>query len=336
MALNVAMVPYDLTSALFTDYAFKQRAVYVPAGKKIGYTTTGTLDFPIGSAIIKTFYYPKASGTDSAYVAVAQKEQTLQGISIDLKAYRLIETRVLVHQEDGSWAAISYVWDDDQKDASLSSGKYIDMELVPTSGSNQKFTYVVPNQQSCQQCHASATAGAGSALPIGPKARNMNKNYTFADGTTKNQLVNLNDLNLLSGFTGAGTAPSSADWKDSTQTLMVRAKAYLDVNCAHCHNDKGYALQSGLNLTLENIGSTPNTETWGVCKKPLAFSAPPGAGVKYDIAPGSPDTSVLLYRMSHTNAGIVMPITGRQTNHTEALVMLRSWVTQLAQPNCPP
>ena len=48
---NVAVVPYDLSSALFTDYALKMRAIYVPAGKQITYTTTGTLDFPVGTAI---------------------------------------------------------------------------------------------------------------------------------------------------------------------------------------------------------------------------------------------------------------------------------------------
>ena len=53
MSLNAAVVPYDLSSALFTDYALKMRAVYVPAGKQITYTTTGTLDFPVGTAIYK-------------------------------------------------------------------------------------------------------------------------------------------------------------------------------------------------------------------------------------------------------------------------------------------
>ncbi|MBW8893623.1 MAG: hypothetical protein JF617_16485 [Burkholderiales bacterium] len=84
LTLNASLVPYDLNSALFSDYAFKLRAVYVPPGRQIAYKADGTFDFPVGSAIVKTFYYPKASGNDAAYVAVARRSQNEQGSSIDL------------------------------------------------------------------------------------------------------------------------------------------------------------------------------------------------------------------------------------------------------------
>jgi sirohydrochlorin ferrochelatase len=100
--LNAEVVPYDLNSALFTDYAFKLRAAYLPAGKQVGYKADGTLDFPIGSARFKTFYYPKATGTDAAYTGVAQRHQDEQGSRIDLDPHVLIETRVMVRQADGT------------------------------------------------------------------------------------------------------------------------------------------------------------------------------------------------------------------------------------------
>ncbi len=203
MAHNAALVQYDLNSSLFTDYALKMRAIYVPAGQKINYNTTSTLDFPNGTAIVKTFYYPKAAGTDSAYTAVGLRTDAPQGNTIDVRNFRLIETRVLVRQSDGSWGGATYVWDADQKDATLATnGAYVDLELVPSTGASQKFTYSVPNLQSCQTCHASASNGAGSMLPIGPKARNLNKNYAYSSTVTKNQLQQLSDLNLLSGFSG--------------------------------------------------------------------------------------------------------------------------------------
>src|SRR3954471_7152574 len=86
LTLDASVVPYDLNSALFSDYAFKLRAVHVPPGRQITYKADGTFEFPIGSAIVKTFYYPKASGTDAAYVAVARRSQDEQGSSIDLSA----------------------------------------------------------------------------------------------------------------------------------------------------------------------------------------------------------------------------------------------------------
>jgi hypothetical protein len=71
---NAAVVPYDLSSALFSDYSLKMRALYVPAGKQINYSATGTLDFPVGTAIYKTFYFPRAKGTDPAnYLPVGKQ-----------------------------------------------------------------------------------------------------------------------------------------------------------------------------------------------------------------------------------------------------------------------
>ena len=103
MSLNAAVVPYDLSSALFTDYALKMRAVYVPAGKQITYTTTGTLDFPVGTAIYKTFYYPKATGTgtDPNLIPVGKATSNPQGSTIDLTKHRLIETRIIVREANG-------------------------------------------------------------------------------------------------------------------------------------------------------------------------------------------------------------------------------------------
>jgi uncharacterized repeat protein (TIGR03806 family) len=340
LSLNAALVPYDLNSTLFSDYAFKLRAMYVPSGKTINYTTasTDTLDFPIGTVLVKTFYYPKATGTDPNSVPVAHADQTQEGSTIDLTNYRLVETRLLIRQADGTWAGLPYVWDDDQKDATLTTqGKYISMELVEQGGtSSQKFTYAVPNSQTCQQCHASSTNGSGSATPIGPKTRNLNKTYDYGNGTVKNQLQNLDDLKLLSGFTGVANAPANANWKDTTQPLDQRAKAYLDVNCAHCHNGKGYASQSGLLLTFDNIGSATATDTWGVCKLPLAYVGTGQAGYKYDINPGSPELSILLYRMSHVGSGQTMPVVGRQTNHVEAISMVSDWIQGLSLSPCAP
>lgn len=325
-----AVVPYDLSSALFTDYALKMRGIYVPAGKKINYTTSGTLDFPVGTAIYKTFYFPKATGSDPAnYLAVGKETRNPQGSTIDLSRYRLIETRILVLEDNGTWSGTTYVWDADQKDASLNtSGKYVEMELVSAVGAPEKFTYVVPNAQTCQKCHATESAGSGATLPIGPKARNMNKTYDYGSGVVKNQLANLNDRQLLAGFTGVAGAPANVDWTDASQKIGDRAKAYLDVNCAHCHNGKGNASQSGLKLTYEDIGSA-TTGLWGVCKKPLAYSGTGLPGYTYDINPGSPESSILLYRMAHTEAGQTMPVVGRQTVHTEATSMVADWIRQL-------
>lgn len=339
LTLNTGVVPYDLNAALFTDYAFKLRAFYVPAGKQITYKADGILEFPVGSAIMKTFYYPKATGTDTAYTAVARQTQTTQGASIDLATHYLVETRVLVLQADGKWAGIPYVWDADQKDATLTiGGKDVNLELVASTG-NEKFSYGVPGAGACVQCHAWQSAGGDAkgtvgSLPIGPKARNLNRSYAYAAGNTQNQLSYLDGQKLLSGFTGLANAPVNADYRDATQSMEARAKAYLDGNCAHCHSSQAAAFQSGLMLDIASIGaSSPSTSVWGVCKKPLAYSSQDPT-YKYDIEPGQATASILLYRLSHIETSEIMPPIGRKVNHTEGMAVVRDWINQLTLPAC--
>ena len=50
--------PYELITTLFSDYSYKSRFVYVPDGKKGIYQEDWVFNFPVGSALIKTFYYP--------------------------------------------------------------------------------------------------------------------------------------------------------------------------------------------------------------------------------------------------------------------------------------
>ncbi|CAN5389775.1 hypothetical protein BH10PSE17_BH10PSE17_09190 [soil metagenome] len=337
LSLHSSAVPYDLNAALFSDYAFKLRAVYLPAGKQIGYTTDGGFDFPIGTIITKTFYYPRAANTDPDYAGVAQQAQVAQGDSIDLTANILVETRVLVLQPSGKWSGLPYVWDAAQQEATLQvGGQDVKLELKAADGSSRKFIYAVPNAQACQQCHATQSAGGAGILPIGPKARNLNKLYTYGTGKTENQLEHLDTLRLLAGYTGLASAPVNADWRDASQPIESRARAYLDINCAHCHSARGAAFQSGLLLDYDSVGKiTTSTTKWGVCKSPLAYAGPGGL-YRYDIEPGAADVSLLLYRLSTTTTGEVMPPISRKVNHADGIALIRDWINQIAMPPCDP
>ena len=50
---------YELITPLFTDYAWKHRAIYIPVGKSANYNSETVFDFPVGTIISKTFYYPR-------------------------------------------------------------------------------------------------------------------------------------------------------------------------------------------------------------------------------------------------------------------------------------
>src|SRR5277367_4786331 len=52
---NAGVVPYDLNTPLFSDYASKHRFVWMPAGAAAEYRDDGPFDFPVGTIFSKTF-----------------------------------------------------------------------------------------------------------------------------------------------------------------------------------------------------------------------------------------------------------------------------------------
>ena len=84
------VIPYDLISTLFSDYSYKQRWVYVPKNKKAEYREDWVFDFPVGSVLIKTFYYLHDERNPEL-------------------GKNLLETRLLIRKED-QWHAVSYAW----------------------------------------------------------------------------------------------------------------------------------------------------------------------------------------------------------------------------------
>ncbi len=318
--LNDGVVPYSLNTPLFTDYALKLRTVWVPAGTSAHYVAEGPMDFPIGTIISKTFYYEKAEGfSDAAFrVVKADRESTLDSEGrMSLNDYVLVETRLLVHYEDG-WKAMPYVWNAAQDEALLEvAGDVRKMEHVSAAG-GEEFVYVVPDANQCAGCHVTNHASK-QLRPIGPKAWQLNRTYDYGDKTA-NQLEHWESLGLLTALNSE--RPSGVRWSEpGDATLEQRARAYLDVNCAHCHNEAGAADTSALDLDI----NTPPGRDLGVCKPPVAVGR--GSGDRpYDIYPGRPDDSILLYRIQHTDPDIAMPELGRSTVHMEGVALLREWI----------
>ena len=60
LVLHDDVHPYLLNASLFTDYAHKLRTITIPEGHLVTMNSEGSLNFPLGSIISKTFYYPKA------------------------------------------------------------------------------------------------------------------------------------------------------------------------------------------------------------------------------------------------------------------------------------
>lgn len=279
------VAPYDLETPLFSDYAIKQRYLYVPAGAKARYDAQAAFDLPVGSALIKTFGYGEGA------------------------AFRPIETRLLLRRASG-WVALPYVWTPDGKDAVLKrAGTRVPASFTDPSGQRRSISYAVPNQNQCKDCHALS----GAIVPIGVKARYLNHG---------GQLQRLSKAGLLDRV--PADAPRVARWDDRKAPLDARARAYLEINCAHCHNPKGAASNSGLFLELDRREPV----TLGMGKRPVAAGR--GSGNRdFAIRPGHAGDSIMIYRMESTDPGIAMPELGRATVHTEGVALLSEWINSL-------
>jgi uncharacterized repeat protein (TIGR03806 family) len=303
------VVPYDLNTPLFTDYAHKARFVYVPEGKTATYDTNTVVQFPVGACLIKSFYYPDDFREKNG-------------------KRKIIETRLLVHRESG-WDALTYIWNDEQSEATLeNAGDIKNISWVHYDGSTRKDEYIIPNKNQCKGCHWNNTT---TITPIGPKVRNINRDLNYGD-VTENQLTHWVKAGILAAAPDPATAPRLADWSDSVHyDVNTRARAYVEVNCAHCHNPKGPAYTSGLYLNLEN----KNSDNLGICKAPVAAGKGTG-GRLFDIIPGSPDLSIIPFRVASTDAGIKMPELGRSLVHQEGVELLTKWIAQMEPNSCKP
>ncbi len=294
------VIPYDLNSPLFSDYAYKKRFVKIPAGSKAVYHPSETFEFPDGTVLIKNFYYP------------ADFRQPSENIQI-------LETRLLI-LENGNWKTLPYIWNDEQTEAYLDvAGKNIDVSWTHTDGSIKDIKYSVPNMNQCKGCHLLGDR----VKPIGPTARQLNKSYVYTAGN-ENQLVHWEVLELLENKPDQQSIPKLASYEDENELLNARARAWLEINCAHCHRPEGPAKTSGLHL----LANVTDQIALGVGKAPIAAGKGSG-GLLYGIVPGKPHQSILQYRIESTHPGIMMPELGRTIVHEEGVALVRQWITDM-------
>jgi uncharacterized repeat protein (TIGR03806 family) len=285
------VIPYALNSPLFSDYASKLRFIKLPEGQTVAYNSDSVLQFPVGTAIVKTFFYP-----------VDERNPK--------KGRRLLETRLLLHEAKG-WVALPYIWNKEQTDAVLEvAGGSDQVSWIDAAGKKQSFEYQVPNMNQCKGCHERS----GKMTPIGPSARQLN------DGQ---QLQHWETAGILKGLP-KNHIPALVNYSDANASLDDRVKAYLDINCAHCHNPTGPARSSGLYLTWDSQDRT----AYGFFKAPVAAGRGSG-NLNYGIVPGKPEQSILHYRMASRDPGVMMPELGRQLTHHEGVELVRSWISSL-------
>ena len=295
-----SVIPYDINMALFSNYAEKLRFIKLPDGMKASYTTGGALEFPLGTVIIKNFYY--------------ENDFRKPG-----QGRRILETRLLVHEEKG-WVAYPYAWNEDQTEAFYDvAGDIRPISYINGAGKRINADYIIPNKNQCKGCHLRND----KMVPVGPTAVQLNRDFTYTSGK-QNQLIYWQQQGLLKDLPDIARVEKFATLEDQSQPVVSRARAYLDVNCGTCHHPQGPGNSSGLFLHYDQ---EPSIEM-GIMKSPVAAGR--GAGKNsFDIVPGKPHKSILSFRMQTNDPGIAMPELGREQVHKEGVKLIKEWISKM-------
>jgi uncharacterized repeat protein (TIGR03806 family) len=295
------VLPYEPITSLFTDYAFKKRFVWMPAGAVAQIDDEGVVQFPMGTVLIKHFYYPS-------------------DFSNEKDKWDMMETRLLVKSGE-DWKAYSYVWNEDDSDAFYNPvGDILVANFTDKKGIAKSVDYAVPNKNQCKSCHNRDNI----IRPLGPIVQNLDKDFSYPDGKM-NQISKWQSVGYLAkDYVKKPNHKPLADWQDKSKSLEERSLAYLQVNCGHCHRENGSAHTTGLFL----LTTMNDRKKLGICKTPVA--AGKGAGnLKFGIQPGQPEASILLYRMKSEDPGVMMPELGRMIKHEEGIQLISDWIASM-------
>ncbi len=296
------VLPYNLINKLFTDYAHKKRHIWMPENAKANYVSDNKpFNFPVGTILIKNFFYKNTLPNNET---------------------KIIETRLMI-KKDNFWVFATYQWDEEQTDANyIMDGVDIPISWIENN-QTKEVIYRIPPGADCQTCHQSND----NPEPIGPKPQNINSDFNYSNDT-KNQLLKWEEFGYLDK-NYPQNIQTVVKWNETSETLENRVRAYLDINCAHCHSDEGYCNYRSMRFAYDK---TTDPDNLGIC---ITHQEPIGNApwLSHIIKPERSDRSVLFYRLNTTDETVRMPLKGRSLIHTEAVTLIEEWINSLTQ-NC--
>ena len=313
---SLGVLLYEPASSLFTDYAHKKRFVWMPDGTEATFNGDDqVLELPVGAALIKTFYYDKVQPSNTT---------------------RIIETRVMIRKAAG-WIFAEYVWNAEQTEAVLNMAGSFTAISWEENGIIKSTNYRIPSEEQCIVCHKTKEIINGqevtSHIPIGIKPQNLNFNRTYENGS-QNQLLKWVDYGYLdSDFTLPSANHTTVDYNDASKSLELRARSYVDINCAHCHQNDKHCDYRPMRFAFTESGDQANGLTnMGVCVDTQDMQDfPPALG--RIVTPGNVNRSMLFYRLNTDNESYRMPLHGRTIIHEEGIALIQDWINSLAPCN---
>ncbi len=313
------LIPYSVNSELWSDAAVKERWIAIPGDSQVEFDTVEYPQpapgapfgwrFPDGTVIVKTFSLELETGNPDSL--------------------HRVETRLL-HQEalggteevgDQYWKGYSYVWNEDQTDATLVETRGLNRTYTiadpEAPGGKREQVWRFPSRAECTLCHT-----VPAKYVLGLNTLQLNKEHDYG-WTTANQLEVLHRLGVFTEPLPKSPAelPRIYNHLDPSRSLDERARAYLHSNCAHCHQKWGggnadFLLHATISLKeTKTLGVTPGHGDFGIADGRL-------------LAPGNPERSLILHRMTKLGLGR-MPHIASNVVDREAVELIREWISSL-------
>ncbi|MEE9494690.1 MAG: PQQ-dependent sugar dehydrogenase [Gammaproteobacteria bacterium] len=286
-------IEYDINHPFHSDNAIKRRWVGVPDDKKVTFDSDNSWAFPQGSVVVKHFEMEMTEG--------------------DPASRKRLETRLLLHTQQG-WQGFTYRWNAQGTDATLLSGRQTEELTIATrNGTARTQLYEYPSRTDCIACHTAA-----ANFTLGLTTPQLNRDFDY-NGVVDNQLRSWDHIGMFNRSIGsAGNFSALPALEDNTASIEKRARTYLDVNCAQCHQPQG---TTGVDMDLRLSISNNNMKAIGVTPQAGNLSIN-GAQI---IKPGSKVESVLWQRMNRLDGNRMPPLSSHVIDQ-EAVNVIGQWI----------
>ncbi len=322
--LAAGVLPFSINAEQWSDYALAQRHLALPEKTSIGLRSRAMpipgkqgsriMDFPAETVLTKTLSLDLVHG--------------------DPSSRRRMETQVL-HFDGVDWRGYSYEWNDQQTDGALvaAEGKTRTWSVQDSQapGGERIQNWLFASRMDCIRCH-----NPWSEHTLAFNIAQLNRDHDYGS-VTDNQIRTLKHIGILSDVPDApdpknpaakvvppkppDQLPRLADLRDASADLESRSRAYLHVNCAHCHrfNGGGSAhiyLQHDLPLDkIKALDFRPTQGTFGIRDARI-------------LAPADPYRSVLLFRLAKSGPGH-MPHLGSKLVDDQSVTLIHDWIASL-------
>lgn len=301
------LIPYEVSSPLWSDGAQKTRWLRLPPGQKIGYNqTTGELVYPKGTMFIKQF-------DTAADITPAGRGNHL-------------ETRIMMVGDTTTWG-YTFRWNAANTDATMNTEPTDETLTDQPSGATRNWHY--PSFGQCWNCHRD-DANTGTAY-IKDKWRIL--------GFTAEQLgVMVNGVDQRMALAGKGVFDPAdvammpaviPNPSDTTQTAETRAFAYLAANCSPCHHEGASYLGGGQTWLATWGAGDYNARGLNQQANNYPMSHRLGLPGGNLVVAGQPDKSVLLQRIISNDPDLRMPPIARNVTDPTGVAVVTAWIQQL-------